>query len=806
MQYFVRGLAVLLFGCCLGATALASPDVQLEAAEPLGSIPRLARDQVDVRIDGSLDEAVWETLPVMDHFRVIDPDTLVIPRHSTRVRMFYTEDGLYIGVEAEQDASTLVRRLTARNDGVLRDNISVTLDPTGRGRQGYWFTIALGGSVQDGTVVPERTYNSEWDGPWEGATAETDEGWSAEMFLPWSMMAMPDDAEPANVGFYISRRVAYLDERWAIPAIPRTRSQFMSVLPSFPVENVGTGTPFTAFPYVSSVRDLERGGGSERMGADVYWRPSANLRLAATLNPDFGTAEQDDLVVNLSATETFFSEKRQFFLEGQDLFVSSPRASSFGNAPRMQLVNTRRIGAAPSLPPDPEIVGYDRIESQELSELYGAVRGSAQRGGLRLGALAAFEQDSTVTGFDGFGEAQPVNVPGRDFFALRGAWDQRLGSGAQRGTGATLTRVNRQEGAHQVAALDARVLTGDGVWQAETQLMASDTPDERGAGATLDVIHTPRQGVEHILSLDWLDSGLDLNALGYLARNDLRIARYRYLRTRSDLPHLRTQRTRVRVLQGWNSSGEQITSNMIAERTWTFHNLHELELWVSAWPAQWDDRNSRGNGSFRTDDRLGLNLDWQTDSSRPLRMGLIADARQEDLGDWTWRGQGFVEWRPRGDLSTRLDLLYRERNGWLLHQEDRDFALFDAVEWRPGISLDYFFTARQHLNLSMQWVGLKASAGQARRLDPDSGKLEGVDPLEAAGGDDFMISDLALQVRYRWEIAPLSDLFLIYNRGGQLQDPRGEHRDRDFGGLFRAAFSEPDQHEFALKLRYRLGT
>lgn len=769
---------------------------------PLTSLSRFAESELDMNIDGRLDEGIWQRVPVWDHFRVIDPDTLREPVHRTEVRVFYTEAGLYVGVDAEQDPATLVRRLTARNEGVLRDNVSVTIDPGGRGRYGYWFTVALGGSVQDGTVVPERNYSSEWDGPWDGASAETETGWSAEYFLPWSMMAMPSGGAEREIGFYVSRRVAYLDERWAIPAIPRTRSRFMSVLPKVQVETPDARQQISGFPYVSSVRNMEAGKQDLKVGADLYWRPAPDLQLAASLNPDFGTAEQDDLVVNLSATETFFSEKRQFFLEGQDLFASSPRATGdFPNAPRMTLVNTRRIGAPPTLPADPEVAGYDRLEAQRLSELHGAVRASGQRGGLRYGALTAFEQDSTVTAFDGFGESHRVSIPGRNFAAARGAWDHQSDTGGQWGLGSTLTRVEAPNGNSTVAAMDARLLSADAEWQVEGQVMRSDTPDATGAGGTLDLIYNPRQGVEHMLSADWLDTELDLNALGYLARNDLRMLRYRYLRTRSDLPHLREQRTRLRALQGWNSAGEQVTSTFIGERRWTTRNLHELQLYLVAWPERWDDRNSRGNGSFRIEDRYGINLRWASDSSRPLRLGMQADMRNENLGGLTWRGEGFLEWRPRGDLSTRVDLLYRERNGWLLHQQGRDFTLFDSVEWRPGVSLDYFFSARQHLRVSMQWVGLKAEEAAFRRVD-ERGNLRARAPEGAPGADDFAISDLTLQVRYRWELAPLSDLFLLYSRGAQLQETEG----RDFSGLFRGAFSNPDQHEVALKLRYRLGS
>ena len=97
--------------------------------------------------------------------------------------MFYTDRGLYVGFHGKQAADTLVARLSPRDQFVSRDSFSITVDPTGTGLFGYWFSVALGDSLADGTVLPERQFSNQWDGPWNGFSAVTDDGWSAELFF-----------------------------------------------------------------------------------------------------------------------------------------------------------------------------------------------------------------------------------------------------------------------------------------------------------------------------------------------------------------------------------------------------------------------------------------------------------------------------------------------------------------------------------------------------------------------------------------------------------------------------------------------
>jgi hypothetical protein len=216
---------------------------------------------------------------------VIEPDTLVPARYQSNARYLYTERGLYIGVDLEQPAETIVARLSSRDSFINRDEWGITLDTSGEGLYGYWFNTALGGSVKDGKVAPERSFSSEWDGPWNRATARTETGWSLEKFLPWSMMAMPEIDGVREMGFWVTRKLAIADERWSAPPLPFTGSRFMSALGVLEMQDVHPGSQFALFPYTSYTYDDIDEEDEYRAGADLFWRPSTNFQVTATVIP-----------------------------------------------------------------------------------------------------------------------------------------------------------------------------------------------------------------------------------------------------------------------------------------------------------------------------------------------------------------------------------------------------------------------------------------------------------------------------------------------------------------------------------------
>ncbi|MYJ76297.1 MAG: hypothetical protein F4089_14915, partial [Gammaproteobacteria bacterium] len=206
--------------------------------EPL-PIPRFSEAEAKVRLDGSLDDAIWTQVPAYDRMTLIRPDKGGTGRYRTQTLIFYTERGLYVGAWNEQPTDSLTPRLAGRDGWGTGDAYQVMIDSSGDGRYGYWFMVVLGGTLADGHLMPERRFSSNWDGPWRGETRETDDGWTVEMFLPWSMIDMPAVAEgERRMGLLVTRDLAAINERWAWPGLSWIQPRFISAFQPMVFEGV----------------------------------------------------------------------------------------------------------------------------------------------------------------------------------------------------------------------------------------------------------------------------------------------------------------------------------------------------------------------------------------------------------------------------------------------------------------------------------------------------------------------------------------------------------------------------------------
>ena len=848
-----------------------APDPVTEAgpadSEPLPTVPvaglRLASagevieaprfEDVDIQIDGRLDEAIWAEVPGYEEMVVVEPDTLAQPRFRTVVKFLYTPRGLYASSWNEQPKETLIARLSSRDDSINRDGWSLILDTSGEGLYGYWFSVNLGGSVMDGKVAPERNFSREWDGPWEGAAAAVDGGWSAEMFLPWSMMTMPQTAGDRQMGYYSTRKVAYIDERWGWPALPPTGARFMSALQPLGVAEVTPRKQFAVFPYAASSQDFGDRDEGYKAGTDIFWRPSSNFQITAALSPDFGAVESDDVVVNLTARETYFPEKRLFFLEGGEIFATSGRSATSSNIRRSgdimsssggsrrtrsafqrtpsTVLNTRRIGGAPILAYH-EDVEVDGHRLSQPTELLGAAKVTGQAGPVRYGVLTAFEDDAevvaSVPGADGAMAETTVAGTGRDFGIARFLYE-RSGAGRQ-AIGYIGTHLDHPLQRATVHGVDLQLLSANGKLRTEMQTLASDVrctpagdamvrkpacPDAAdgttGYGGWADIYYTPRRGMQHALRLDYFDESLDINGLGFLERNDQYGGFYSFSLVRTNLWGLRSLGTSVSAANWLNLDGQNTRTGIFLQNIIAFHNRSEVRTALRYFPARWEDLESRGNGAYRIGSRTGAEFAIGSDTSRRVSWSLQFASLGEDLGGVSYTGGVGVTFKPLDRFSLDFDLRYQKRDGWLRYVwNDADFTTFEARDVQPQIAADLFINARQQLRFTMQWAGIRAREQERFRIVDGFDELQPRYREEGTDNDDFTISRLTAQLRYRWELAPLSDLFVVYTRGSNLanaydlDDPLAMPRD-GFGDLYRDALTSPLVDVLVVKFRYRIG-
>lgn len=771
--------------------------------------------QQAITVDGFVDEAEWLAVTPVDDFVTLEPATLKPGKYPTLARFLYNEDGLYFSAVMRQPVDTLVKRLTGRDVRDNRDRIGITIDTSGQGLYGFWFGIMLGDSVMDGTILPERIFASDWDGPWYARSQTLDDGWSAEIFVPWGTVSMPAVEDVRNMGIYVSRNVAHLNENWAWPTLPPTEPRFMSAMQTLTMQGVEPRQQYSVYPFVASAFDWLDDEPKYRAGVDVFWRPSSNFQLNATVNPDFGNVESDEVVINLTATETFFPEKRLFFLEGQEIFSASPRADTRSNSVGNQglpytMVNSRRIGGKPLTPVVGPGVEIGQREVLQPTELIGAVKTTGQIGSLRYGVMGAFEEEVK---FDVVDNGQPRNLhqAGNDYGIARLLYENTNGGG-YRGLGFLSTAVlNDERGDTLVQGADWHYLSPEGSLKIDGQLMTSDLDriDDRGYGGFMDFELTYAPGVRHRIGLEYFDENIDINDLGFLQRNDEYRVRSALTLTQSNLSFLRENQFDVRGFVQKNVTESLLTGAAVfASNRTKLNNLSELVTRFGYFPKQYDDLNSFGKGSFRIEDRIDANLSWSTDTTKPLSLKLGAGYVEDNLGDGGYTGQIGLVWRPSYQFGMEFAVKYKRQEAWLLHQGDKLFATFDAAQWLPNLSVEYFINARQQLRLSLQWVGIKAREKDFYSVPSAPGDLIPIakpklnDPGYRANYD-FSVSQYALQVRYRWEIAPLSDLFLVYTRQASLSAALDE---AGYSDIFDNAWQDPLVDVFVMKLRYRFGS
>ena len=788
--------------CLLASLPLSELTAQDGIAVQLPQITRIEQSDAEITIDGFIDEDVWKDLPVIDGMKVIDPDTLADTPYETHVRFFYTERGIYLSAMNFQPQETLMARMTSRDVRLERDGFVVAIDASGEGLYGFYLRINLGNSLTDATILPERTFNFQWDGPWLARTQALENGWSAEYYIPWSMMPLPQVDDDRKIGIYLERQVGHLQgEAWANPPLPGTVNQFLSAFEKYELKDIEPRRQLTYYPFASGIYDGVRDESTYKVGTEIFWRPTSNSLLSASLNPDFGNVESDDVVVNLTAFEVFFPERRVFFLEGQDVFNTSPRTSSRGGpGGPISLLNTRRIGGA-AIHDVPDEVNVVPTDLSQPSELLGAVKLTGQSGNWRYGTLLASETESQIAGTLDDGTQVTLNAVGRDFSIARLLYED-TSSGGRRAIGWMGTNLSHPTIDATAHAVDMHYFSADNRFVIDTQIMHSNVDGKTGNGFLGDVAFRPRRGLQQGLRATYIDDTLDINELGFLTRNDQMNLDYNMFNIESDVPGLRQRTTSLFISNQWNTDGEPVRLGLFLNRGYNTLNNNTYDVSLRYFPERIDDRLGRGTGDFKVEGRYELNLGFRTNPADKLAFNFDLNLDQDELGPARTGASARFTWRPNDRFSSDLRLDYTDREALLVHKGSGSYTSFESHQWAPQLEMNYFLNAWQQLRFTLQWTALKAF--EDRFWQVDSQNLDFLQPVAKSDddSDNFTISRLTFQARYRWEIAPLSDLFVVYTRGSNLPTDSFE----TFQDLLVQSWTDTIVDTLAIKLRYRFGS
>ncbi|MBK9515983.1 MAG: carbohydrate binding family 9 domain-containing protein [Anaeromyxobacter sp.] len=705
----------------------------LLAATLTGGAPgdpvRAARLEGALTLDGRLEEQAWHAAPAFDGFVQLSPQQGAAPSERTAVRVLYDDRNLYVGVLCQDARPGEVSRPLGRRDNAPRsDRVAVYLDSNRDRRTAYAFELNAAGVQTDVLLHGDDLENLEWDAVWDGATAATADGWSAEFVLPLSIFRF--SATPEQVwGLAVKRVLRSAEELVSIPLRRGDRgvvarfAELTGLSGLRPVQELSVApylaTRVTTRPrYDDDTRPRPRlTDPSADLGVDLRASLGRGLSLQASLNPDFGQVEADQLVQNLSNYELFFPEKRPFFTQGLDLF----QGPAPHNQPSpQQLFYSRRVGLDAPILAAAKLTG--RVTDQLQVGLVEAVVTGA-------GAPAGSTEDHPVRGYR-FSPRQPLHFgpagslpspapASRNFAAAVARWHPSAtatfglfaASAALLGADCTTLQANSsgdRPGACDVLAGDALALdfnlrstdsewflrgqlTGSryagGEWSAQEDPVTGDPlaleplrrladgtalrRGELGGGAFLAFGRNGGEPWRFDVDLEWESPTLELNAVGYQrTQNELRLRPIaRYVRPTGGGPF-------HEHLQGVGAD-LRATADAARRRGLTFfyfnelvlRSLHSLGCEVDLDLEGDDVREIEGSGvAFGRAGSWSGNCWVNTSKSRPYFLELwggggrtlpLAPLRTVDF----WFAGALVSARPHPGVETRFAVGY-ERNAW----------------------------------------------------------------------------------------------------------------------------------------------
>ncbi|MGH8216911.1 MAG: DUF5916 domain-containing protein [Rhodanobacteraceae bacterium] len=722
-----------------------------------------------VTIDGHIRPGEWDGARHVTDFRQTQPLTGKPAEYPVQAWVKATPQGLAVAWRVSQPPGVArTEQHVQRDFSDNVDRVNVDVDFNADGRTGYNFSIASTGAVYDAVITNETETNPDWDGMWQHAVSQDALGWSVEVLIPWYTAPMHAAAGgKRTIGIYLDRVIAATGERVAWPVASFEQPRFLSEFSRITIPAYSQSL-LAVTPYVSTRYDNVGHDGGFTEGVDVFWKPNGQFQLTATLNPDFGQVESDDLVINFGATETYFSDKRPFFTENQGIFAFSLLDDN------SQLVYTRRVGA----PAD---------DGSGAGDIDAAVKFNGSIGTTSYGVLAADER----------GDA------GRSFGAVRVVHDFGTQS-----LGMLLTRVDRP-------FLDrkATVLGIDQHWQPNaaltiaTNLVGSDIDqsgrDSKGLGATFIADYVMGNGWRQQWLGMYFDDRLQVNDFGYLARNDLEYAHWEVQKRITDLPTDSSYRDhdwhfRIDALD--NTQGLNLRRQLRIERESNLRDGTNEDIELNVNTALWDDLLTRGHGalflppsfSLRVERHAPRHGDWSHEWEFDLETGGLRGNRR--LGYE-------LEIVPTYFISDALSLSvgadYVYTPGWLVWQHDNLIGSFDRRSLELESGFDWYISGRSELRVKLQAIGLDARLRDAYRVAANGRAVASDEPV-----DSFGVRTLGFQVRYRYELAPLSYLYVVYGRGGYEQAPVLD----DVPGapqFLRDSFSLRDTEQWLVKLNYR---
>lgn len=683
MKSLLTILTLVLFcGTALAQESLTQPrdthslgktgDVRLGTSNnPFMTAVRLTNDASPIVLDGFLDDESWQRAPVATKFTQRFPDNGRPATEITEVKLLYTDEAIYVGFMAYDSAPDSIMAPLFRRDGNQpSDWVYVSFDSYNDSRTAFSFAVNPRGVQKDVLYYDDSKEDILWDAVWEAKTQILENGWSAEIRIPLSQLRFSSANNEQVWGVNFQRRIARNGEVsfWAPTSQNENRlvSRFgrlngisgldeptrLEIMPYAAGNLLQEPDPGNRNPYYNS----NHFGGN--LGGDIRYGLTSDITLTATINPDFGQVEADPSIINLTANENFFSERRPFFLEGNEIFQfgRTKTFSSYGNPATFY---SRRIGRAPQGSPSRAGESAQFTDQPDHTTIATAVKLSGKtESGWSIGAINAVTLQEKARFQTPSGVNENVAVePVTNYLVTRTKKDFNDGDTY---AGGFFSAVNRSiNGTYFEDFLRSSAYLGgadfehnfsDRTWvtsgaisysvingSEESINIAQRSPVRYynrvdSEKLDLDPFKTSLAGYAGELSLqkqggdNWLGSitysevspGYEVNDLGFQNRADYRAIEGGIVYRETEPEWLQYYELFLFTSNAWNYDGDHINQGYGSGGNLRFNNQWSTNYNVNYNPGAFSDRLTRGGPVMKNPSRSNFNVNVNSNPNKPV--------------------------------------------------------------------------------------------------------------------------------------------------------------------------------------------
>jgi len=810
----VVGILLLLVLACTPvhaqrATALRAGEPVVPEKEGKELIAHYVGD-TPPRIDGELNDEIWQRAQAIDDMVQNDPDNMQPPTERTIVKVAYDDRTVYVAVmNFMRDRSRITTALGRRDTNPRSDSIKITFDPRHDHLTAYTFDANPAGVQGDMMWFDDTRMSTDYDAVWDVRTQVRDDGWTAEFRIPFSQLRFSiTPGEPVVWGFNIRRDITYNAEmiRWV--ATPRGAQGFVSRFGHLTFEKPPSAPRrLEVQPFTLARQERETGVGNDAdatVGLDFRLGLGTATTLSAAVNPDFGQVEQDPAVLNLSVFETFLQEKRPFFTEDSRTLVPTV-------APQATMFHSRRIGQRPNrfAIPDDETV----IERPDATTILGATKVTGKANGWTYGGLTALtDREYAVVETAAGARGERLIEPYTSYNVARVQKDIR-GSSNIGGHATAVLRENDFDA--YTGSFDYSVRWSSNKYtfsgQSSATRSAIDGVMETGFGSITNFNYNSKH-FDLFAHYDYFNDTFKNNDIGFFfsRNNKTNYATGFNLSQPDPQKRFRSATLFANVNQTYNGDWLKIDDGYFIGGEMQFLNYWNVFLGTGRFRRTFDDLDTRGGPAIVKPAAWWFDSFVGTDSRKRYRATLGNFIWHNEAGSSNRSHRVNLTLQPRPALQGTIGLEYTDAVDdaqWIENTDVTSDGVDDHIYGtlkRNVISMTvrttYAFTRDMTLEVYMQPFVAVGDYTNIRKFS--RAKTYEFEPVVYEGNPDFNDKSLRSNVVFRWEYRRGSTMYLVWNVSNL-----DESRPGVFSGFrdLRGGFGAGGTQVFMVKFNYWLG-